>query len=158
MKRLWATPEFRDKMKQRDEARLAAAKLNPGKFYRHGVPNGMRRAEADALWAKAYEQADRFIQIMKDQGELPDEIVEVTSVDDDGKQETMSVPVPVSDNGKAERALREVAVLAFGPTAQQIKLQACNTLLSYTKSKPESKSKLTLTKPEDFLDAIAGDD
>lgn len=157
MKRLWSTPEFREKMKQRDQARLAAAKLNPGKFWRRGVPDGMRKAEADALWAKAEEQADRFIQIMKDQGELPDDIVEVTTLDDDGKQETMSVPVPVSDAGKAERALREVAVLAFGPSTQQIKLQACNTLLTYTKSKPESKSKLTLNKAEDFLNDILDD-
>jgi hypothetical protein len=30
-------------------------------------------------------------------------------------------------------------------------------VLNFTKSKPESKSKLTLNKAEDFLDAVSGD-
>src|SRR5262249_47384323 len=50
LKELWATPEFRKKMKQRDQARIAAAKLNPTRFYRLGVPDGMRRADAEPLW------------------------------------------------------------------------------------------------------------
>jgi hypothetical protein len=45
-------------------------------------------------------------------------------------------------------------VLAVGPSDQKIKIQAINTVLNFTKSKPESKSKLTLNKAEDFLDEI----
>jgi hypothetical protein len=157
LKELWQTPEFREKMRLRDEARIAAAKKNPENFWRRGVPDGMRKAEAVALWARANELADRFIQIMKDQGELPDEIVEVTTIDDDGSKETMSVAVPVTDAGKAERALREAFVLAIGPSTQQVKAQALRMVLDFTKSKPESKSKLTLNKAEDFLDEISKD-
>jgi hypothetical protein len=114
----------------------------------------MRKADADAKWAEANQLADRFIQIMKEQGELPDEeIVEVTTLDDEGNKETMSVPVPVSDNGKAERALREAFVLAVGPTNLQTKTQAIRIVLDFTRSKPESKTKLTVN-PMAFLDDL----
>lgn len=152
LKILWATPEFREKMRLRDEARLAAAKLNPEKFWRRGVPDGMRRPKAMRLWARARKLADRFIQIMKDQGELP-ETEKVMVLDENGASEL--VEVPNTDAGKAEAALREAFVLAVGPSEQKIKIQAINTVLNFTKSKPESKSKLTLNKAEDFLDAIA---
>jgi hypothetical protein len=57
----------------------------------------------------------------------------------------------------AKAALREMFILAVGPTEQKTKVSAANTVLAYTKSKPESKSKLTLSKAEDFLDEISGD-
>jgi hypothetical protein len=62
--------------------------------------------------------------------------------------------VSVTDEGKAEAALKEAFVLAVGPSDQKIKIQAINTVLNFTKSKPESRSKLTLNKAEDFLDAL----
>ena len=68
LKELWATPEFREKMNQRDRARIAAATLNPAKFSRYGVPDSMRRAEAKLAWAKAGELADRFITVLKQNG------------------------------------------------------------------------------------------
>ncbi|MGM5019203.1 hypothetical protein [Tardiphaga sp. 367_B4_N1_1] len=156
LKELWQTPEFRERMKLRDEARIAAAKANPENFWRRGVPDGMRKPKADALWAKANELADRFIQIMKDQGELPDEIIEVVSVGEDGQTETLTVAVPTTDTGKAERALREAFVLAVGPSSQQVKIAAIKTVLDFTKSKPESKSKLTVN-PLSFLDELSDD-
>lgn len=150
LKELWANdPEFQEKMRLRNEKIAALRKADPARFTRSGVPDGYRKDTVAPLWARANELADRFIQIMKDQGELPDEIVEV--VTEDGV-ETLSVPQ--SDNGKAEAALREAFVLAVGPSDQKIKIQAINTVLNFTKSKPESKSKLTLNKAEDFLDAI----
>jgi hypothetical protein len=152
LRALWKTPEFREKMRLRDEARDADRKLNPWKYTRAGVPDGMRKRDALPLWEKAQKLADRFVQIMKDVGELPaDEFVDV--VDADG--EVTIVAVPKSDTGKAEAALREAFVLAVGPSTQQIKIQAINTVLNFTKSKPESKSKLTLNKAEDFLDEVA---
>src|SRR5262245_43885549 len=71
LKELWATPEFREKMKQRDQARIAAAKLNPARFSRYRVPDGMRRSEAEHLWARANELADKFIAALKQNGEIP---------------------------------------------------------------------------------------
>lgn len=147
LKELWASPEFREKMNQRDQARIAAAKLNPTKFYRHGVPDGMRRAEAERLWAQANELADRFIGALKQNGEIPDEHNTVMTREG-------SICVPVTDDGMAEVALREAFVLAAGPSTSRVKAQAINTVLLYTRAKPSSKAALMLDRPEDFLDAI----
>ena len=146
LKELWQTPEFREKMRLRDVAREAERKANPAKFTRAGVPTGMTKATVAPLWARARQLADRFIKIMKDKGELPD-------LPDD----IFEVAVPETDASKAEAALHEAFVLAIGPSDQKIKIQAINTVLAYTKSKPESRSKLTLNKAEDFLDAIEND-
>ena len=146
LKELWQTPEFREKMRLRDVAREAERKANPAKFTRAGVPTGMTKATVAPLWARARQLADRFIKIMKDKGELPD-------LPDD----IFEVAVPETDASKAEAALNEAFVLAIGPSDQKIKIQAINTVLAYTKSKPESRSKLTLNKAEDFLDAIEND-
>jgi hypothetical protein len=147
MKELWSTPEYRAKT-QANLDRFAEAK-RAGKHTRAGIPTGFTKETVAPLWARARELADRFIQIMKDQGELPDETVVV--VTEDGSE---TVSVPATDTGKAEAALKEAFVLAVGPSDQKIKIQAINTVLNFTKSKPESKSKLTLNKAEDFLDAI----
>jgi hypothetical protein len=150
MKELWQTPEFQEKMRLRNEKVAALRKLDPAKFNRHGVPDGMRRAQAEPLWARARQLADRFIKIMIEKGDLPD--ADVFLGDD---METHVVPA--DDAGKAAAALREAFVLAIGPTDAKIKIQAINTVLNFTKSKPESRSKLTLNKAEDFLDAIEND-
>lgn len=68
-----------------------------------------------------------------------------------------TLPIPSDDSGKAEAALREAFAMAVGPTEAKIKIQAINTVLAYTKSKPEAKSKLTLDKAEDFLAIVAAD-
>jgi hypothetical protein len=136
-------------MRLRTERMLADRKANPAKYSRYGVPDGMRRAQAAPLWARARELADRFIVIMKDKGELP-----ATETLD---ASFYGVVVPETDAGKAEAALHECFVLAVGPSDQKIKIQAINTVLNFTKAKPESRSKLTLNKAEDFLDAL-GDD
>lgn len=146
LKELWATPEFRERMRARDEKYMADRKANPAKYSRAGIPTGMTRATVAPLWARARQLADRFIKIMKDKGELPDFL-----------EDAFDVKVPETDASKAEEALKEAFVLAVGPSDQKIKIQAINTVLAYTKSKPESRSKLTLNKAEDFLDAIEND-
>jgi hypothetical protein len=142
----WEDPAYREKM---SEAISASHKADPDKYSRLGVPTGHTRASVAPLWARAEELADRFIKIMKDNGELPDEKVEL--ITEDGIETVM---VPVSDTGKAEAALRQAFVLAVGPVDKKIQIQAINTVLNFTKSKPESKSKLTLNKAEDFLEEI----
>jgi hypothetical protein len=139
-------------MRVRDENKKRLMKEQPLRFKRSGIPNGMRRPEAAKLWARAYELADRFITIMKDKGELPDEAV--TVIDEEGNESI--VAVPSTDSGKAEAALKEAFVLAVGPSTQNIKIQAINTVLNFTKSKPESKTKLTVD-PLAFLDEVASD-
>jgi hypothetical protein len=63
--------------------------------------------------------------------------------------------VPDSDEEKAVIALREAFLLCVGPTAIPEKIKAINTVLAYTKPKPESSTKLRVEKAEDFLDLIA---
>jgi len=144
LRELWQTPEFRERMRVRTENYVADRKANPAKYTRSGVPTGMTKAKVAPLWAKARKLAARFIRIMKDKGELPE-------------TDVFDLAVPTTDAEKAEAALNEAFVLAVGPSEQKIKIQAINTVLAYTKSKPESRSKLTLNKAEDFLDAIAND-
>lgn len=138
-------------MKQRDQARVAAAKRNPAHFYRYGIPDGMRRAEADRLWARANELADRFIERLKESGELPDTQHQAVSIDDG------IIVVPETDEGKAEVALREMFVLAVGPSSPRVKTQAINTVLAYTKGRPERGTAPMFDKPEAFLDMIANE-
>lgn len=148
LKELWATAEFREKMKQRDQARIKTAKRNPTKFSRYGVPDGMRRAVATLAWAQANDLADRFIAALKQNGEIPEESYTVI-----GKADS-NILIPTTDNGLAEVALREAFVLAVGPSTPRAKAQAINTVLLYTRAKPSSKAALMLHRPEDFLDAI----
>jgi hypothetical protein len=68
MKLRWQDPAFRAKMKARDE--LYLSKRTPTSHRRSGVPDGMTRAMVKPLWDRAYELADRFIQILKDKGQL----------------------------------------------------------------------------------------
>ena len=149
LKELWATAEFREKMKRRDQARIKTAKRNPTKFSRYGVPDGMRRAEATLAWAQANDFADRFIAALKQNGEIPEE----SYIPVIGKAGN-NILVPTSDDGLAEVALREAFVLAVGPSMPQVKTQAINTVLTYTKAKPASRAKLQLGEITAFLDEI----
>jgi hypothetical protein len=105
----------------------------------------MRRADAEPLWARARELADKFIAALKQNGEIPDEEHAAVATQDG------SIYVPVTDEGMAEAALREAFVLAVGPSAPQVKSQAINTVLRFTKAKPESGAKLRLGEAEEFL-------
>jgi hypothetical protein len=150
LKELWATPEFREKMKQRDQARIAAAKRNPAKFSRYGVPDGMRRSEARLAWARANELADRFIAVLKRNGEIPDHQRKVVT-----PHSRSDIPIPVTDDGMAEVALREAFVLAVGPSAPAIKTAALNIVLTYTRARPAIQTRLTKAPATAFLDGLA---
>lgn len=151
-KAAWLDEDYRIKMKLRDMQLKLDRKIDPQKFKRTGIPNGKNRKQAAKLWAKAGKFADRFIQIMTDKGELPAD--EDFFLDGDLEKHV----IPNTEEGMAKAGLREVFILAIGPSEQKTKIAALNTLLAYTKSKPESKSKLTLSKAEDFLDEIANSD
>lgn len=107
---------------------------------RMGVPDGMKKADTIPLWERAREQARKFITIMEDAGELP------------------KVVIPGSEEEMAKRALQEAYTLAVSPlSSAQNKTAAIRVVLEYTKAKPESKSKLTLDKSEEWLAALAAD-
>jgi hypothetical protein len=148
LKELWATPEFRERMKQRDKNRIEAAKSNPAAFSRLGIPDGMKRAEAMRLWTQADALADKFIVALKKTGEIPENPDTVLY---------NGLLLPATDDGLAEVALRQAFVLAVGPTSPQVKAKALNIVLTYTRAKPANKSKLLLGEVTDFLDAISNE-
>jgi hypothetical protein len=132
MRRRWADPEYRaERLEALDKVRNPRARL--------GVPDGMRKSDADAAWAHAATLADRFIKIMEDKGELPE------------------VVVPGSEAEMATEALREAFKISVGPHGVKERIAAINTVLNFTKSKPESKSKLTVNKAEEWLAELATD-
>jgi hypothetical protein len=166
LRELWATPEFRAKMQKRDQDRIAASKLDPAKYRRQGVPNGMRRADAAPMWAKARLLADRFIEILKEKGELtstttPSEQPSCDPVDPESPERPRDlvpgmipgqlVEVPETDEGKAEAALRQAFLLAMGPVNVQVRQQAMNVVLQYTMARPEAQTALRLGLAEDYL-------
>jgi hypothetical protein len=144
LRRLWADPESRKKMMvtlRANHAKTAIErKQNPEKYSRAGTPNGMTRDTAAPLWAEARRKADRFIQMITDEGMIS------------------PVVIPDSDEAKGVAALHEACVLALGPGEKQAKLAALRTVLEYTRSKPESKSKVTINTSEQFLAEIAAAD
>jgi hypothetical protein len=79
----------------------------------------------------------------------------VTVVDRPNVMPHTEYVVPDSDEEKAVIALREAFLIAVGPTALPEKIKAINTVLAYTKTKPEAQHKLRVEKAEDFLDLIA---
>lgn len=141
LKEKWQEPEFREKMRLRDEKAAEMRKLDPVRFSRTGVPNGMRRRTAKRLWAKAGKAADRFITMLENEGDLP-------------KPE---VTVPDSEDAMAKAALREAFTLAVVPGDLKIKTANIRTILEWTKAKPESKSKVTVQTAEDWLKAAKED-
>ncbi|MGY4367894.1 hypothetical protein ACVW1A_003959 [Bradyrhizobium sp. LB1.3] len=150
LKELWATPEFRERMKQRDKDRIKGAKSNSAAFSRLGIPDGMKRSEALRLWTQADELADKFIVALKKTGEIPDDSDAATVL-------YKGFRVPATDDGLAEGALRQAFVLAVGPTSPQVKAKALNIVLTYTRAKPAHKAKLLLGEVTEFLDAISND-
>jgi hypothetical protein len=137
LRRKWQDPVWRAAIMEK--RRLQGIEKKKTRSFRQGVPDGMRKAEAEALWAKAAGVADRFIKIMEDAGELPE------------------VVVPDSEEAMAKEALREACKIALGPYPVREKLAAQRVILDFTKAKPESKSKITLDKSEEWLAAVAED-
>jgi hypothetical protein len=107
---------------------------------RMGVPDGMRKDEAMALWEKAKAEARKFITIMEDKELLP------------------KVTIPGSEEEMAKRTLEEAYVYAVGPhTDAKTKAAYMRVVLDFTKSKPEQKSKLSLENSAEWLAALAAD-
>jgi hypothetical protein len=126
-----------EKVKAARALQQADRDANPDKYSRAGIPHGHTRASVAPLWAEARRKADRYIQHMTEEGILPE------------------VLIPDSDEAKGVAALHEACVLALGPGEKQAKLAAIRTVLEYTKSKPESRSKVTVSTSEQFLAEIA---
>ncbi|MGY3497146.1 hypothetical protein [Bradyrhizobium sp. USDA 4502] len=148
MKAKWLDPEYRAKMEERDSRREELRKADPERFTRTGIPNGMRRDEADRMWSVADAQADKVIQTLKADGLLPETGTATTAT------AQSNIPVPDTDEGMAEVVLREAFKLALGPTGKRAKLQALDIILKYTRLKPMSVLKLATGAAESALDEM----
>ena len=119
LRKLWQDPAYRSKMIAARHRSTEDRRKDPLKYSRLGVPTGMRKAEAMALWDTAGEIADRIIGALEADGVLPEAVI------------------PDSDDAVAKACLRELAVIAFGPGKdQRTKLMALYALLKYTKGRP----------------------
>jgi hypothetical protein len=140
MRARWADPVKRAEMLAKIKFTRSLREHTYKSRSRMGVPDGMRKAEAMALWDQAREQAREFIRIMEDKDELP------------------KVVVPGSEEEMAKKTLEEAFKYAVSPlTDAKSKAAYLRIVLDFTKTKPESKSKLTLENSADWLASLAND-
>lgn len=141
LRKKWADPVYREKLIARRKFAQDYRKANNIPYpTRMGVPDGMRKAEALEIWAQARAYAKRFIEIMEEK-----ELVE-------------KVTVPGSEEEMAKKTLEEAFVMAVGPlTDAKTKSAYMRIVLDFTKSKPETKSKLTLDNSAEWLAALQAD-
>lgn len=123
-KQKWADPEYR-----------AYRKAHALKYSRTGVPNGLRKDEADLLRAEATVWVDEWMKELEENG------IVLT----DGQI------IPGSDEAIAKASIREAAIIALSPGSKKDKLTALNMCLNFTKSKPVAKTEVAMKKPEDWL-------
>jgi hypothetical protein len=140
LKEMWKDPAFRENMRIKMEPVIAYRKAHPEKFSRRGVPDGMRKPEADRLWAVARDKAKKAIKIMEDEGHLP------------------AIVIPDSDDDKAKRVLEEMFAITLSPlTHQPTKIAAGRTVLEWCRSKPVQKTAVAISNAEDWLNSVVSD-
>jgi hypothetical protein len=165
MPRKWSTlpPEWRRSMseaqrrlchhpKHREQLSAKLAKANACIVSRRGIPNGMRRAEAEELWAEAREKADLAMKGFERGGILAPTDAQLASFTNEEFLQLLSEGL-VDDDQLANRVLRELFVIAMGPGNKRTKASALGTILAFTKPKPAQRQSITTTGPEDWLRA-----
>jgi hypothetical protein len=128
LKELWADPVWREKQMVHLRRATLAGQAKRGRF---GVPDGMRKEEADAKWAEAKESAKQTMAELKKAG------------------------VFEGDDQRAEEALQSAIEVMRSPMKQENRIAAARLVLEYTKSKPASNTNVTVNKAEEWLAAIA---
>jgi hypothetical protein len=127
----WADPVWRAMMM---EKRRLAGLRKLGNTDRYGIPDGMRKAEADALNQAAKESAEQTMSDLKKTGVL------------DGV------------DPRSEEALETSIGIMRKPGDKKVQLAAARLVLEYTKSKPASKVEATVNAAEAWLAAITSKD
>jgi hypothetical protein len=118
MRKRWADPEYRAKQIEGRQRTVLDRVRHPDKYSRAGIPNGMRKAEAQALWDEASNLADAAMQRLEEQG-VAERVV-----------------VPDTDDAIAKACLHEAFTMALGPGNVRQRLAAARLVLTYTKPKP----------------------
>ena len=107
----------------------------PGR--RPGVPDGMRRAEADAMWKECSEKATLIMEKLEEAGVLHFE--------------------PTPDDQMAKKALHTAFEIAMSPIEMKNRITALRTVLEYTKARPAVKTDLRLNSAEAWLAEVISD-
>jgi hypothetical protein len=142
-------------MKERDANLKKMRKEDPWRVKSWGVPLGIGgKKAAIPLWRAAHKLADKYLDYMKKTDQAPSNM-DVKVIERPNIIPHTEMVVPDSEEEMAVIALRELFLLAVGPTAIPEKIKAANAVLAYTKTKPEAVSRLKVEKAEDFLDLIA---
>ncbi len=97
-----------------------------------GVPDGYRKETIEPLRKKAKEEAKKVTKIMS----------EKYNIEDDYQKEALSTAVEI--------------MRLVGETRER--LAAARLVLDFTKSKPASKSDVSISKAEDFLASLLNED
>lgn len=79
------------------------------------------------------------------------------SEDSDICHDLTSVQVPSTDEEMAKEGLIALAKIALGPVGTRTRIQALNTLLSFTKAKPVSSVNVKVDSHEDWLKQAIAD-
>jgi hypothetical protein len=127
----WLDPVKRANMlkgiREANAKRKAEGRYHP----RLGVPEGMRKWEADLEWNFARMYAKEVTKIMVDNGTIEDP--------------------------KVEQAFKAAVEVLHSPMSQTIKLQAARLILDFCKAKPVQKSEVTVATAEDWLQQVTAD-
>lgn len=126
-----------DPKKRMAWVRAKTAELPYEERTRTGVPDGMRKAQARKLQARARKKADYLMEKLQEEGVLHFE--------------------ETSDEQMAKSALHEAFVQAMSPGDRDAKLRAIRTVLEYTKAKPATKTDLRLNNAEAWLQEVVAD-
>jgi hypothetical protein len=116
------------------EKRRAAGLARVGFDSRYGVPDGMRKAQAEPLNQAALESAKVTVSKLKAAGAL------------------------VGADDRAEAALTEAVKIMRAPGDKKVKLGAARLVLDFTKAKPANKTELTINAAEQWLKEVAEHD
>lgn len=130
-KKLWADPEYRAKMM---EKRRLAGEARRGFSGRLGVPDGMRKAEADKLNAQAAESAKQTMADLKQAG------------------------VVVGIDAAGEEAMLMTLQIMRAPGDKKVRLAAAKQILEWTRAKPATQSNVTVNAAEEWLKAVAAEE
>ena len=97
-----------------------------------GVPDGYRKADIDPIRAEAKRKADKAVKIMAKEHNIEDDY--------------------------AQEALRTAVEVMQVPGETRERLAAARLVLDFTKSRPASKSEVTIGKAEEFLASLLTDE
>lgn len=68
------------------------------------------------------------------------------------------IEIPSDEAELAKASLREAATIMLKPSSNADKLKAAKLILEFTKEKPASKSDVTISTAEDFLNKVLESD